>query len=728
MKKTKPKINISAIIIEILYSLITIAWFIFPHLNFDNIPVSPIEIPGLNLNFLSLSFWQIPYLAYILYLVPIVSIYRIISLVLRKFIPFLFRTDRFLPILSNIFSTITILYLYISYIMTYATDLQFFISLDVKIYAIIFIAGIFNIYFLLNLIKYLELLNKDYQEYLQFQQRVEKEDYKELKDKEMKKEYKKKYKITFGIQTKLFIYFITIILLIISILSFLTLRDYRNTILSSVQYTGLTLTEQSANYIRERFTSLIDIKAYLTNVRKNNEKAQMKFQSLTYFKKQGKTDSYLVEASTNENEIGQELTDKEKLQYNELSSTEFLYNSTQKLYKFISPIIFGPIKIGYVIISYKENVIYAAYFKALIRIIFLTSIFIYIAIILIFLFGNRLILPLLFLRMNVSKIGWNLLQMVNGDLKKSASLLYFENKIKTRDEIRTLSIEFEEMVKVIKGVIPYISDSTLHQSAQEGEKSSRKDLTFLFTDVRGFTTMCEGMTPEEVVNILNRYLTIQTEIVMSNGGEIDKFVGDEIMAVFEGPNKELNACIASMKIRAAMQMENEKRTKTNLKTITIGIGINTGPVVFGNVGAKDRMDFTSIGDTVNLAARLEGANKEYNTKTLITEEVYHKVNNEFLCREIDKLTVKGKNKPVRIYEVLQEKNKAAKKLVEIKKYFEHGLRKYREKKWAEALAVFKKLVDEYTDGPSEVFSKRCKHFFKYPPTGEWNGVFGMKVK
>ncbi|MCG8572662.1 MAG: adenylate/guanylate cyclase domain-containing protein, partial [Spirochaetes bacterium] len=253
-------------------------------------------------------------------------------------------------------------------------------------------------------------------------------------------------------------------------------------------------------------------------------------------------------------------------------------------------------------------------------------------------------------------------------------------------------------------------------------------MAFLFTDIRGFTTICEGMEPSEVVDILNSYLDLQATIIEENNGDIDKFVGDEMMATFDGPHKELDACRASMQLREAMQKEKDERERTNLKTMSIGIGINTGKVTFGNVGAKERMDFTSIGDTVNLAARLEGANKEYNTKTLISEFVYEKVKDHFICREIDLIQVKGKTRPVIIYEILQIKDKTSKKLQEMKKYFEEGLVRYRKRKWDDAAKYFNKLIEDYSDSTSRVFISRIEHFKNNPPPKKWDGVFTMKVK
>jgi class 3 adenylate cyclase len=284
------------------------------------------------------------------------------------------------------------------------------------------------------------------------------------------------------------------------------------------------------------------------------------------------------------------------------------------------------------------------------------------------------------------------------------------------------------MVTVIKGIIPYISASTL-QHSDRGEKTSViKDLTFLFTDIRGFTTLSEGKSPDEVVNILNRYLDLQTEIILGNGGDIDKFVGDEVMAVFDGEEKELHASRACLAIIRAMQEEKNKQEAANLPVVEIGIGIHSGEAVFGSMGARERMDFTCIGDNVNLAARLEGANKAYNSKCLVTENVYKKIHTNFLCREIDFMTVKGKKEPVRIYEILHEMKTGVNNYGELKENFEKGLKLYRKKMWDEARDIFKQLDVKYHDGPSGVFYDRCMIFRKNPPAEDWDGVFNLNTK
>ena len=240
--------------------------------------------------------------------------------------------------------------------------------------------------------------------------------------------------------------------------------------------------------------------------------------------------------------------------------------------------------------------------------------------------------------------------------------------------------------------------------------------------------MCEGRPAKDVVSLLNHYLDLESEIIIKNHGDIDKFVGDEVMAFFAGPRKEYNACKAAMEIRAAMREAQNASLKEGTDYVSMGIGINSGKVIFGSVGSKNRMDFTSIGDTVNLAARLEGVNKAYGSKAIISEAVFEKLNGAFICRELDYITVKGKTEPVRIYEILQKKDDASVKIYEIRDHFEKGLNAYRRQNWDKAEEAFKQCVDLYNDMPSVIFLDRIRHFRKSPPEKNWDGVFNIKIK
>lgn len=408
-------------------------------------------------------------------------------------------------------------------------------------------------------------------------------------------------------------------------------------------------------------------------------------------------------------------------------------NTEKGTLKYMYPVYFsrkeGQLLHGFVIVSYYEELLMKSYFHAKILVFSWSVIFLYIAIILSLLIADFIANPLLYLKTNVHKTSTALSEILDGNSKINAENLVYTDSITTKDEIKDVSKEVKNMVGIMKGIIPYISFSTLQAAEKENKKtSSSRELCFLFTDIRGFTSLCENKSPKDVVDLLNDYLELETEIILNNGGDIDKFVGDEMMAFFAGPKKEYNACKAAMEIRTAMYAQHQKSLADGSEYINLGIGINTGKVVFGSVGSKSRMDFTSIGDTVNLAARLEGANKAYGSKAIITEAVFEKLKDTFICRELDFITVKGKTEPVRIFEILQTKANASDKLFEIKDLFEKGLEAYRKQNWEKAEEMFRLCNEKYVDAPSVVFLDRIEHFKTNPPPKKWDGVFVMKVK
>lgn len=263
-----------------------------------------------------------------------------------------------------------------------------------------------------------------------------------------------------------------------------------------------------------------------------------------------------------------------------------------------------------------------------------------------------------------------------------------------------------------------------------GEK---KELTAFFSDVQGFSTISESLTPEELVELLNEYLTEMTEIVMKYGGTVDKFEGDAIIAFFGAPvsyeDHAFRACQASLEMQEKMVMMREEWKKQGKHQLHMRIGLNTGEMVVGNMGSAYRMDYTMMGDAVNLAARLEGVNKQYKTYTMFSEFTYETVKENVEVRELDMIRVVGKNEPVRIYEVVGLKNKVPAQNIQAYKYFEKGLELYRTQSWKEAAKCFahcNRLLGE--DGASQVFYERCKYFQSNSPGANWDGVFQMTSK
>jgi len=232
---------------------------------------------------------------------------------------------------------------------------------------------------------------------------------------------------------------------------------------------------------------------------------------------------------------------------------------------------------------------------------------------------------------------------------------------------------------------------------------------------------------------LNDYLTEMTDIILKYDGTVDKFEGDAIIAFFGAPvpyeDHARRACLVAIEMQQRLA---EMRTvwKTQGKhELYMRIGMNTGEMVIGNMGSKTRMDYTMMGDSVNLAARLEGVNKQYKTETMISEFTFAKVKGDIETRELDRIRVMGKKEPVKIYEVLGRKGEMNPQTRAILPLFNQGLKYYSNREWAEALACFEKIlqVNEH-DGPSLTYRQRCVDHQFQPPPADWNGVYDMESK
>lgn len=706
-------------VIEILFSITLTTWLVLTYYKSEMFVIQPIKLIT---NFLAVFGPEVSFLmplSFLIFLIPLLTLIKIIAPVFRNKLPLFFASENYIPIIFNMINSLLALGIVAIFIIIDASNINYFTTIHPFTYVIVGLALSFNIYQLILFINRVKTLSASYRQFIS---------YLETTGKDKKAEGKVKGR---GILQKLLFAVISTILIILVLLSVMVLGENKKTIISSVVNNGVILADQTANFVRENADILnISMPGYFNKIVENNRRSSLKFESITVYwrHKLEKTDengldyTYTADFSTIESQTGNIFSV-------ESFNIEETTNKTEnELFKVISPIYLGTVKLGFSVVAYEENVIYESYFRNVIKIVLFSILSLYLAIILIYILGDNIVRPIRYLQMNVNNVGTSLSDMVNGKQKVSASALNYEDSIKSKDEIKSLSLEIGTMMNVIKGIIPYISSSTFKHSDKSSASSKIRDLTFLFTDIRGFTTLCEGKKPGQVVALLNHYLDLQTKIILKHNGDIDKFVGDEVFATFEGINKEINASNAAMELRTIMMIEKEKRKTAHKTTVDIGIGINSGKVVFGSVGAHDRMDFTSIGDNVNIAARLEGANKAYQTKSLITESVYDKVKTRFVCRQIDFMTVKGKSKPINIYEILQEKKKASRKILEIKSLFEKGLEYYRKKNWANAIRYFSENIKKYADGPSEVFLERCKLYKKNPPPRTWNGVFALTAK
>jgi adenylate cyclase len=316
--------------------------------------------------------------------------------------------------------------------------------------------------------------------------------------------------------------------------------------------------------------------------------------------------------------------------------------------------------------------------------------------------------------------------------------------VTTRDELATLADSFNHMVVGLrekeyiretfgKYVDPRVVRGLLEKRlpAEGGESHV---MTVFFSDLAGFTQMCEGMTPDTAVRFLNRYFSLMAEVIRERQGIIDKYIGDAVMAFWGPPFTDEKShaalcCTAALNQMARLdefraELPNIIGVRHGLPTVDIRMGIATGEVTVGNIGSETARGYTVIGDTVNLASRLEQANKFYGTRILVNQDTRQLAQEEMAFREIDSLRVAGKHEPVRISELMgfaQDLTEAQRKLAES---FERGLAAYRRQDWDAAEAEFRSgLEREPDDQPSQVFLERIAAFRKSPPPPGWDGVW-----
>lgn len=283
-----------------------------------------------------------------------------------------------------------------------------------------------------------------------------------------------------------------------------------------------------------------------------------------------------------------------------------------------------------------------------------------------------------------------------------------------------------------KYVSPAIVEEILSDPKNIELGGRKQNVTLFFSDVRGFTTISEKLDPRALSDLLNSYLTPMTELVFKNRGTLDKYMGDAVMAFFGAPihyrDHAKYACRCALQsVKKLFELQKEYERK-GLPKIDIGIGLNSGEVSVGNMGSQTVRSYTVMGDAVNLASRLEGINKQYGTRIIISEFTFAQVKSDFVCREIDWVRVKGKALPVKIYELIEE-GKAKGPTETLLNWFQEGYVKYHEKSWAAALEAFTKALNVKPDDEvSKVYLARCQEYLVEPPPDDWDGVFVMKTK
>ena len=273
----------------------------------------------------------------------------------------------------------------------------------------------------------------------------------------------------------------------------------------------------------------------------------------------------------------------------------------------------------------------------------------------------------------------------------------------------------------------YLSPAVIEQLLQNPEHlklgGELRELSIFFSDIQGFTTISEALNPEELTALLNEYLSAMTDIILEEGGTIDKYEGDAIIAFWNAPlnvpDHAFRAVRAALRCQKSLaELRPVFRERIGGKEMCMRVGLNTGPAVVGNMGSRSRFDYTMLGDAVNLAARLEGVNKQFGTYTMISQSTLDLLDDAFAVRELARVAVVGRHEPVTVYEPMSHKEYEARK--EILEGFVRGLHLFYEGQFEEASRIFKKLQN--IDQPSASYLEKCEELLNNPP-GNWQGVW-----
>jgi adenylate cyclase len=283
----------------------------------------------------------------------------------------------------------------------------------------------------------------------------------------------------------------------------------------------------------------------------------------------------------------------------------------------------------------------------------------------------------------------------------------------------------------------YLSPTVVADLVKDPSKLSlggeEREMTAYFSDIAKFSTFSEAMTPTELVNVLNDYLTEMCNIIIGLEGTVDKFEGDAIIAFWGAPTVQEDhaklACFASVDMNKALIPLRDKWVAEGRPAISVRMGLNSGPMVVGNMGSAQRMNYTIMGDVVNLAARLEGANKAYDSGLMISEATYSACQADVDARELDTIRVVGKSESVKVYQLLERKNQTEGSVADLVEKFGRALDLYKDGDYKAALAAFESCLQiAPDDGPALTYVDRCRSFIAEPPAADWDGVFTLTSK
>jgi len=365
------------------------------------------------------------------------------------------------------------------------------------------------------------------------------------------------------------------------------------------------------------------------------------------------------------------------------------------------------------------------------------------------LFAVAVVIGLGLSAMGARRLVQALWRVVDGAKAIQAGNLAVQVPVTSRDEIGQLAEAFNRMAEELrtkerikdtfgKYVDPRVV-AQLIDTSKDMEQAERRVATILFSDLKGFTAISEQLTASAMVRLLNRYFTVVAEQIRAHNGVLEKYIGDAVMAFWAPPfstgdDHAASACLAALAHREAVaalrpELPDLLGLRRNVPELTVRMGLATGEVVVGTVGAPTAKSFAAIGDITNLASRLEGVNKVYGTSVILAEETYRLAQTVVEARELDTVVVAGKSEPVRIYELMGRAGEVAASLQELRELYVEGLQAYRRRDWDAAGRCFAKCLELVpSDGPATVLRDRCAILAATPPAPNWDGVWHLAEK
>ena len=341
-------------------------------------------------------------------------------------------------------------------------------------------------------------------------------------------------------------------------------------------------------------------------------------------------------------------------------------------------------------------------------------------------------------------------RLLDGTRAVEAGRLDGSIDVTTRDEIGQLTTAFNKMVEQLRlkeqlretfgrYVDPRVVEGLIDRQSPTATDGERRVMTVLFCDMKGFTSLSEGMTPQGLVKVMNHYLSTMSGPIRSHRGIIDKYIGDAIMAYWGPPFTEHSeqarlACLAAVEMAdRGKALRTELPELLGVRTVPsdceVRIGIATGEVLVGSIGSEFMMSYTVMGDAVNLASRLENVNKIYGTHSLASEPAIAAAGDAVEVREIDRLVVVGQTKPEAVFEIMGRKGELGEKLLVLRERYAEGLAAYRARRWDEARHAFRAALEAVPgDGPSLALAKRVEDFQANPPPADWDGAWRLDQK